>query len=632
VSYAAPRIPVSEEGALIARIAQARLDRLEGPEAGGSDQTPSPPALPDGARITKLCALFGAAEVERVALMTVAAPLFDPRLTARYHAATGRGWVTDWLVELLFPEFGPVLVESGFLVHWGIIELQDQGPGEPPAITGAPELRGWIAGQTGVPKALAETMSVVPVLPPLPSWPVVETATRVRAALERHERVCMTIPALEGAGRASFAAAVAAALGQRTLLVDPARRPGAWGRADTVAVHRTALALGAALVWRAVPRDDGLCPLGLWPTAVQAVTLPPGDTVLPPPELAPIAVDLPPLDTGDRAALIAERVPASAGWDAESRASLAERRSLTPGAITRMARLAPETGTQALAAASLGHANGMGELARRVPSDLSWDDLVLPELLKDDLRDLAFEARARGGTFSNGEIARLFRRESGLVTLFHGAPGTGKTMAAQVLAHELQLDLYRIDCSAVISKYIGETAKNMKEIFARARAVDAVLFFDEADALFARRTEVKDSHDRHANTDTSYLLQLIEGDFDGIAVLATNRLGDMDPAFLRRIRYVFEIPRPDAAARTEIWRRAGGTLSPETPRTLWPLLGDVLDFTGAQVKTCLLTAHFTARRRGEPLGSQDVLRAVDREMAKEGRSLGSRERERIRHA
>ncbi|MEM9141221.1 MAG: ATP-binding protein, partial [Pseudomonadota bacterium] len=219
-----------------------------------------------------------------------------------------------------------------------------------------------------------------------------------------------------------------------------------------------------------------------------------------------------------------------------------------------------------------------------------------------------------------------------LVTLFHGAPGTGKTMAAQVLAHELGLDLYRIDCSAVISKYIGETAKNMREIFARARAVDAVLFFDEADALFARRTEVKDSHDRHANTDTSYLLQLIEGDFDGVAILATNRMGDMDPAFLRRIRHVFEIPRPDAAARTRIWQRAGAALSPKTSADLWPLLGEVLEFTGAQIKTCLLTAHFAAQRRGGPLGPGDILYGAEREMAKEGRSMGTRDRERIRNA
>ena len=632
MNRASPHPAASDEGALIARILHARLDRLEGHDADPAEAEAQLAALPGGARLTKLCALFGAAGAERAVLMTVAGPLFDPRLIGRHHAVTGRGWVTDWLVELLFPELAPVLVESGFLARWGIVALQHQGPGEPPAITGVPELRGWITGRTGVPQALAEAMAVVPVLPPLPGWPVDETAARIRAALARQERVCMTIPGLDGAGRASFAAAVAARLGQRTLSVDPARRPGPWDRADTVAVHRTGLALGAALVWRSLPPGDVLCPLGLWPAAIQAVTLPPGDSLRLPAELAPVDVDLPGLDMDARTSLIDVLIPGAPGWDAKTRTALAARAALTPGAIARMARMAPATGAEALAAANLGHGEALGELAQRVPGGLGWDDLVFPEGLKDALRDLAFEARAKGATFANPEIARLFRRESGLVTLFHGAPGTGKTMAAQVLAHELGLDLYRIDCSAVISKYIGETAKNMKQIFARARAVDAVLFFDEADALFARRTEVKDSHDRHANTDTTYLLQLIEGDFDGIAVLATNRLGDMDPAFLRRIRHVFEIPRPDAAARTEIWRRAGGTLSPATPDATWSVLGEALDFTGAQIKTCLLTAHFTARRRGGALSPPDILRSAEREMAKEGRSLGARDRERIRHA
>ncbi|MEO1614123.1 MAG: AAA family ATPase, partial [Pseudomonadota bacterium] len=251
--------------------------------------------------------------------------------------------------------------------------------------------------------------------------------------------------------------------------------------------------------------------------------------------------------------MIEAATPSAADWSPGTRAALAARPALTPGAIARLARAAPKTDAEALAAANRGAADGMGDLAEQVPGDLGWDDLILPEALKSDLRDLAFEARAKAATLARPDVQRLFRREAGLVTLFHGPPGTGKTMAAQVLAHELGLDLYRIDCSSVISKYIGETAKNMREVFARARAMDAVLLFDEADALFAKRTDVKDSHDRHANTDTSYLLQLIEGGFDGVAVLATNRLGDMDPAFLRRIRYTFEISRPDAAARAAIW-------------------------------------------------------------------------------
>jgi SpoVK/Ycf46/Vps4 family AAA+-type ATPase len=160
-----------------------------------------------------------------------------------------------------------------------------------------------------------------------------------------------------------------------------------------------------------------------------------------------------------------------------------------------------------------------------------------------------------------------------------------------------------------------------------------VLFFDEADALFAKRTEERDSRDRHANADTSYLLQLIEGGFDGVAILATNRKTDIDPAFQRRIRYVFDFPRPSAVARTRIWTRAAEALSPERAAALapiWEPLGAALDVTGAQIKTTLVAAHFAALRSGSPMTAEDVVRAAERELAKEGRTLGARERERIR--
>jgi SpoVK/Ycf46/Vps4 family AAA+-type ATPase len=206
-------------------------------------------------------------------------------------------------------------------------------------------------------------------------------------------------------------------------------------------------------------------------------------------------------------------------------------------------------------------------------------------------------------------------------------------MAAQVVAREMGVDLYRIDYGAVISTYIGETSKNMAAIFARARQIDAILFFDEAENLFTRRTDVRDSNDRHANADTAYLLQLIEGQFEGTALLATNRKSDMDAAFLRRIRYSFEFPRPAVEARVAIWQRAAAALSAERAETLaglWPILGASLEITGAQIKTTLLSAYFAAERQGEPLGPEGILRAAERELMKEARALGVRERERIR--
>jgi hypothetical protein len=311
---------------------------------------------------------------------------------------------------------------------------------------------------------------------------------------------------------------------------------------------------------------------------------------------------------------------------------LARRRALTPGLIARLGRIAPATPEAAAEAANAAQEAALGDLAQRLPAGPGWEDLALPDRLAGALRDLAHEIETRAEVWADPAVARVFRREAGLVAVMHGPPGTGKTMGAQVVAAAAGRDLFRVDCATVVSKYIGETSKNLRALFDRARGLDAVLFFDEADALFARRTEVRDSHDRYANTDTAELLQLVEGALEGCVILATNRLGDVDPAFLRRIRYVFEFPRPDAAARTAIWVRAGVVLAPQMEATVWQRLAQALELTGAQIKTTLLAAHFAARRQGRGLALPDLVAAAERELAKEGRGLGAREREMLRHA
>jgi len=205
-------------------------------------------------------------------------------------------------------------------------------------------------------------------------------------------------------------------------------------------------------------------------------------------------------------------------------------------------------------------------------------------------------------------------------------------MSAQVVAAELDLDLVRIDLASTVSKYIGETAKHLKRIFKRAQRMNAVLFFDEADSLFSKRTEVRDSHDRHANMDTSYLLQLLE-DFEGIALLASNKKGNIDPAFMRRMRYVFHLPRPSAELRLRIWRRLVSELEGE--RELERLEGTIAavaaeqPLSGAQIKNAILGGMFIARREGRALEADHLLRGVDRELGKEGRRVGTDLRARL---
>lgn len=630
--------PASEGEAIVAMIA-ARLDRFaqgisqEAAAAAIQEADAAWRGLPDGGALARILELFGATEADRAIMLTCLAAEFDPRLLMRYNEVTGRAWATEWLTSILFARPGQMLLtENSALLRWHLITRAPQGPGEPPALIPDPALRSWLASVFEIPRHLLAKSHFVEILPPLSQWPVTGTVSRLHAAFDRGLPVLLGVSALEGAGRASFAANVAENFGFHTIAVDPGADGSGWTAEDTVIIQRLALVANAALVWRALPPAGRIAPMERTPPIFQILTLGPGETMPDMGRLAPFHVHLPAISPDERQRMIISMVPVAAGWKPATHALLALRKALTPAAIAQLARIAPLNDDEAIEATNATQASVMGNLAERMTGEVGFDDLILPESLAEALRDFTHEARTRHKTWDNPETARLFARERGLVALLYGPPGTGKTMSAQVIAAEMGVDLYRIDCGAVISKYIGETAKNLGAIFARARQIDAVLFFDEADALFSRRTEVKDSNDRHANADTAYLLQLIEGQFDGTALLATNRKADMDAAFLRRIRYSFEFPRPGPEARSVIWQRAAAALLPagrESLTSLWPVLGAALDLTGAQIKTILLAAHFAASRRDEPLGPLHVLRAAERELMKEGRALGARDRERI---
>jgi vesicle-fusing ATPase len=213
-------------------------------------------------------------------------------------------------------------------------------------------------------------------------------------------------------------------------------------------------------------------------------------------------------------------------------------------------------------------------------------------------------------------------RGLGIAALFAGASGTGKTLAAEVLAGALSLDLYRIDLGEVVSKYIGETEKNLERIFTAAEHGGAVLLFDEADALFGKRSEVRDSHDRYANVEVSYLLQRMET-YRGLAILTTNQKSVLDQAFLRRLRSVIVFPFPDASARAEIWARV---FPPQTPTEgLDPKALARLNVTGGAIRSIALNASFLAAAEGRPVAPAHVLKAARREYAKLDKPLSPAE-------
>lgn len=253
------------------------------------------------------------------------------------------------------------------------------------------------------------------------------------------------------------------------------------------------------------------------------------------------------------------------------------------------------------------------DLAQRIEPSAQWDDLVLPELQVQVLKEIGVHVRQRARVYDSWGFAGKGSRGLGISALFAGDSGTGKTMAAEILANDLGLDLYRIDLSQVVSKYIGETEKNLRKVFDAAESGGAILLFDEADALFGKRSEVKDSHDRYANIEISYLLQRMEA-YRGLAILTTNMKSALDKAFLRRIRFVVQFSFPDAANRARIWERIYPQKTPTFGLDCQKLAR--LNVTGGNIRNIALYAAFLAADGGEPVKMKHLLRAARVEYAK----------------
>jgi SpoVK/Ycf46/Vps4 family AAA+-type ATPase len=266
----------------------------------------------------------------------------------------------------------------------------------------------------------------------------------------------------------------------------------------------------------------------------------------------------------------------------------------------------------------------LDELAQRIVPSAGWDDLVLPELQLQTIRQIASQVRHRMKVYETWGFAAKDRRGLGINALFTGDSGTGKTMAAEVLASELTLDLYRIDLSAVVSKYIGETEKNLKQIFDAAEEGGVLLLFDEADALFGKRGEVKDSHDRYANIEVSYLLQRMEA-YQGLTILTTNLKSAMDRAFQRRLRFTVNFPFPDAALREAIWMRIFPAKTP-TQGLDYKRLAQ-LNITGGNIRNIALNAAFLAAEEGngKPVTMEHLAQAAKLEAQKIERAFSAAE-------
>jgi ATP-dependent 26S proteasome regulatory subunit len=260
----------------------------------------------------------------------------------------------------------------------------------------------------------------------------------------------------------------------------------------------------------------------------------------------------------------------------------------------------------------------LAELALKIKPGYSWQDIVLPEKKLIQLKEICSQVKHRHQVFEEWGFDRKLSYGKGLSVLFSGPPGTGKTMAAEVIAQELQLDLYKIDLSGVVSKYIGETEKNLGEIFQEAVTSNAILFFDEADALFGKRTEVSDAHDRYANIETSYLLQKME-EYEGVVILATNLRENMDDAFTRRIRFIVEFPFPNEENRHHIWKNQFPKEAPLKKDIDYEFLSKQFRVAGGNIKNIALNAAFLAARNGNVIDMEHILKSTRTEFEKIGK-------------
>jgi len=613
-----------------------RLDVLEQAIAGDK-----------ASRWAQLSTLFCISDKEADLLQTCLAQRLDPemsRLFAYLQDSASKNYVTEHLLRRLF-EHGPADLWHGEspLRLWHLVSANEMPTPEPAAYVIDPLIADWLLGVPALDARLVGKATIQRPRPPLTGWPVQAGKNFIQrqfnAAPCRSARLIITGPA--GSGRRTLAAVISAEFGMSLLTMDSdAIEPDMW-RQTYQHAQRQAFLDRTALCWY----GDVLLKKE-WPR--QVISFPVQFVILEPDQGLPVhdsfldcRLEMPQLSLDERRGLWQRYIPAAGTWPADEFNRLIHQHQVTVGEIARTSQLGAASVQEAREGIRESARYRLGDLAQRMETPFALSDLVTTDTVREVIKDFLFEAGERSTLWEREHLRRMFPQGRSLMALLSGPSGTGKTMAAQIIAAELELDLFRIDLAAVVSKYVGETSRNLERILSRARNMDVVLLFDEADALLGKRTEIKDAHDRFANTDTNYLLQALEMDYQGIALLSTNRKENIDEAFVRRVRYLLEFPRPDAGQRLILWKKLvdelaePGTLQGKPEPTGGPLekqleiIANGIELTGAQIKYAVLAALLAARRDGRPLGIKHILRGVDRELMKEGRVLTERERERL---
>ena len=676
---APPTEHVAREGEPSAKPALRALDRRIAALTRAVLDDPLGAPASDGAAVVDawgyLCTRLRLSRAEADVLIVSLAPELDPRygpLLAYLNDDAAKRWATPELVARLVGddaaqqrELRAAAASGGRLFDLGLVEWQ---PGTRDASTSsqrglrvAPPLAGWLCGVPYGDERLAGTTAWC--------WPGETPPLVPTSAIEprldwlaRALRDGLPVPLVSvEAGDAAEALAVAREIWRRAdrpaLQIDLQALRSAPSAADVLHAARLANALfgvgviltqasvldahdrasgfeaGAALS-ELCARVDGVLLVGT-DRGAGARALADGTRR----ELLPLGVGDPTLAeriAAWRVALAAQAIP-GAGVDV---AVLAERFTIGPArtaqAVLRACRDAalgrdgtadgnpPLDTRRLLDAARAVCAGASSELTRHVQSAFEWRDLVLPPPVQERLDDIVRAVELRGRVLEEWGFGRSLGVQRGLKVMFAGASGTGKSMAAALVAKTLALDLHRVELAAVVSKYIGETEKNLDRAFDAARSGNAILFIDEADALFGKRSEVKDAHDRYANVETAYLLQKME-DHDGVVILATNLANNIDTAFSRRMHFVVEFPLPDVPRRERLWRGMFPADAPLGADVDFGFLARQFTFAGGDIRNIVLDASYAAAHRDEPITMAHLLRAVARQYAKRGKVPGAAE-------
>jgi hypothetical protein len=584
-----------------------------------------------------VCACFGLTPFERDLLVLAAAAEIDPRTAAACAGASG--------VDLAFPTFGlglaalsdphwSALTPVAPLRRWLLLSVDESGPLTSSRVRIDERVLHFLLGAPYLDPRLHGLVEAAPQPDALPESQLA-AARRIAGIWQRPDTdPCVEIVGADRQTRVEIAAHAAAASGLRLFAVRAGELPADPTDRDVLARlwEREAVLLPAALLVDADGAEDAARAEAVLATSSTPFALSSPDP-LPALRVHRERVGATMPTTEEQHLLWASTLNGTAALTEPTLRELVAQFSL-PAHVIRAAGAAVRHAAEAEAddaaaagqdpgellwRAGLAEARmGLADLGRRVEPRASWDDLVLPAAQRTILREIVAHVRQRATVYRDWGFDAVLRRGLGVTALFAGGSGTGKTLAAEVIAHELGLDLFVIDLSQVVSKFIGETEKNLRKVFDGAERGGALLLFDEADALFGKRSEVKDSHDRYANLEVSYLLMRME-EYRGLAILTTNMKKALDSAFMRRIRFVVDFPFPDVPERAEIWRRV---IPAQTPaRGLDPALLARLTVAGGSIRNIALAAAFLAADEGEELQMRHVLAAAKTEYLKQERTL-----------